>query len=92
MAITILIADDHDITREGIKNILRRQPDYKVIGEARDGEETLAQVEKLKPEILLLDISMPKISGLDIIGQINRVSPKTRILIKNRQGGRFVNF
>jgi len=79
--IKILIVDDHDIIREGIKNILHDQFDYEVVGEARDGEEALTKVEKFKPDILLLDISMPKIGGLDIIEQIHHVSPKTKILI-----------
>ena len=81
MAISILIADDHDIIREGIKNILRDSLDYEVVGEAADGEEVLTKVKKLKPDILLLDISMPKISGLEVIKQIHYISPKTRILI-----------
>ena len=81
MSTSILIADDHDIIREGIKNILHGQSDYEVVEEARDGEEALTKVEKFKPDILLLDISMPKIGGLDIIEQIHRVSPETKILI-----------
>jgi DNA-binding NarL/FixJ family response regulator len=80
--ITILIADDHDIIRAGLKNILCSRPDkYEVIGEAVDGRDALAQVEKLKPGVILLDISMPKISGLDIIEDIHQASPKTKILI-----------
>ena len=57
------------------------QPIYKLIGEAVNGEEVLSQVRKLKPDILLLDISMPKISGLDVIGQIHNISPETKIII-----------
>ncbi len=81
MPTTILIADDHDIIREGIKNVLSKSPLYKVVGEAVDGEDALEKVEKLKPDVLLLDISMPKISGLEIIGQVHRCSPETKILI-----------
>jgi len=81
MAISILIADDHDIIREGIKNILHDSFSYEVVGEAADGEEVLIKVKKLKPDILLLDISMPKISGLEVIKQVHYISPKTRILI-----------
>lgn len=81
MAISILIADDHDIIREGIKNILRDSLNYEVIGEAADGEEVVTVVKKLKPDILLLDISMPKISGLEVIKQVHYISPKTKILI-----------
>jgi len=81
MPTTILIADDHDIIREGIKNVLSKSPLYKVVGEAVDGEDALEKVEKLKPDVLLLDISMPKISGLEIISQVHRRSPETKILI-----------
>lgn len=81
MPYTILIADDHDIIREGIKNILRKQPEYTLVGEARDGVEALEKVESLKPDILLLDITMPKKTGLEILEQIQRVSHKTKILI-----------
>jgi DNA-binding NarL/FixJ family response regulator len=81
MTYTILVADDHDIIREGIKTILRKYDEYEVIGEAADGEETLEKVGKLKPDILLLDITMPKKSGLEIIGQIGHACRKTRIII-----------
>ena len=81
MTITILIADDHDIIRKGLKSILEQRPEYKVVGEAQDGEEALEKAEKLKPEIMLLDISMPKISGLDIIEQVKRRSPATKIIM-----------
>lgn len=81
MATSIIIADDHDIIRQGIKNILSDQPEYEVVAEARDGEEAVTAVQKHKPEILLLDISMPKISGLDAIEQIHYLSPQTKILI-----------
>jgi DNA-binding NarL/FixJ family response regulator len=81
MAHKILIADDHDIIREGIKNILRNQAAYEIAGEAQDGEEVLQKVASLKPDILLLDITMPKKSGLEIISQIQRLSKKTSILI-----------
>ncbi len=81
MAYTIFIVDDHDIIREGIKTILRRQPDYEVIGEAKDGEEALEKIGALKPDILLLDITMPKKTGLEIIEQVLKKSPSTKILI-----------
>jgi len=81
MAYSIIIADDHDIIRTGIKNILRGQPEYEVVAEAVDGEEVAAKVKEHKPDILLLDISMPKISGLDVIEQVHYLSPETKILI-----------
>jgi len=81
MAYSIFIVDDHDIIREGLKTILRRQPDYEVIGEAKDGEEALEKVSSLKPDILLLDITMPRKTGLEIIEQVLKKSPSTKILI-----------
>ena len=81
MAISILIADDHDIIREGIKNILRNNPDYRIVGEAANGEEAVVEAKKLKPDILLLDISMPEKSGLEAIRQVRYASPKTKILV-----------
>lgn len=81
MAISILIADDHDVIRAGIKNILKDQFEYKVIGEAVNGEEVLEKTSNLEPEILLLDISMPKKSGIDIASQIQIISPKTKTII-----------
>jgi len=81
MSKSVLVADDHDIIRAGIRNILRGQSGYEVIAEAVDGEEVLTKVKELKPDILLLDISMPKINGLDIIEPIRRISPQTKIII-----------
>ncbi len=78
---TIFIVDDHDIIREGIKAILRRQPEYEVVGEARDAETALDKIRSLKPDILLLDITMPKKTGLEIIEDVLRISPSTKILI-----------
>ncbi|QAT17737.1 hypothetical protein BU251_08395 [Candidatus Velamenicoccus archaeovorus] len=78
---TIFIVDDHDIIREGIKAILRRQPEYEVVGEARDAETALDKIRPLKPDILLLDITMPKKTGLEIIEDVLRISPSTKILI-----------
>jgi len=81
MVVKVLIADDHDVIREGIKSILSKESDYRVIGEASDGEEVLEKVQKLKPDILLLDITMPKRSGLDLIRQVHCLSPSIKIII-----------
>jgi DNA-binding NarL/FixJ family response regulator len=79
--VSVVIADDHRLIREGIKTILKACEEYKVVGEADDGELVLSIVEQQKPEILLLDISMPKRSGLDLIEQVHNLSPGTRIII-----------
>lgn len=81
MIYKILIADDHDIIREGIKNILRKTGEYEVAGEACDGQEVLEKIASLKPDVLLLDITMPKKSGLEILNQALRLSPETKIII-----------
>ncbi|MFA5039466.1 MAG: response regulator transcription factor [Candidatus Omnitrophota bacterium] len=81
MSQTVLIVDDHDIIREGIKTILRRQPEYEVVAEAKDGQEALEKIIKLKPNILLLDITMPQKTGLEIIEEALKKSPGTKILI-----------
>ena len=81
MAASILIADDHDLIREGIKTILRHRADYRVVGEAVDGEEVIAKVKQHKPDVLLLDITMPKQSGLDVLEQLHHLSPSTKVII-----------
>lgn len=81
MAYSVVVADDHDIIREGIKNILRKQPDYEVVGEAKNGDEAMEKIGSLKPDILLLDMTMPQKSGLEILGQIRRLSPHTKVLV-----------
>jgi DNA-binding NarL/FixJ family response regulator len=81
MVHTILIVDDHDIIREGIKTILGKHDEYEVVGEASDGEEALLKVAELKPDVVLLDITMPKRTGLEIIEQIQRVSHDTKIIV-----------
>lgn len=81
MPYSILVADDHDIIREGIKKILQGCQEYQVVAEAVDGQDTLKKVEEHKPDVLLLDVSMPKVGGLDIIGQVHHLSPRTKILI-----------
>ncbi len=81
MSISILIADDHDIIREGIKSILSQDNTYQVSGEAEDGQQVIEKARKIKPDILLLDISMPHLSGLDAVRQLRRAAPEAKIII-----------
>jgi len=81
MAIKIAIVDDHGIIRAGIKSVLAGHSKYEVCAEGANGEEALKLVEEFKPDILLLDISMPKLGGFDIIARVKRLSPKTKIII-----------
>lgn len=77
----ILIADDHTIMREGLKRILDSVEDMKVVGEAANGFETLAQIRKESFDLVLLDLSMPGRSGMDLIRQIKQEAPKLPILV-----------
>ena len=77
----ILIADDHGIVRSGVKLLLDRQPDMEVIAEAEDGVDALEQAVRLKPDIAVLDVSMPKMTGLQATHEIKQQSPDTQVLI-----------
>ena len=79
--IRVLVADDHTILREGLKQLLLAAGDLAVMGEARDGFEVLEQVRALDFDVLLLDMSMPGKSGVDLIKQVKAEKPKLRILI-----------
>jgi DNA-binding NarL/FixJ family response regulator len=78
---TIVLVDDHPIVREGLRTVLEREPDLSVVGEASDGLEALQLVERLRPTLLILDVRMPRKSGLEVAREIARSSPETRVLI-----------
>ena len=80
MAIKILIADDHALLRQGIKRVLNFEDDLEVVGEAEDGQETLARTLVLQPDILLLDLNMPGLSGLEVTKQLQAAKCQTRII------------
>ena len=77
----ILIAEDHTILREGLRSLLSSDPDLDVVGEAQDGQEAIRCVEKLKPNLVLMDLSMPRMNGLDAIKEIKKRSTDTKILV-----------
>lgn len=79
--IKVLIADDHPVVREGLRLFLETQINIRVAGEARDGEEALELTRKLRPDVLLLDIAMPRINGLDAVKLIHEAVPETGIVI-----------
>ena len=79
--IRVVIADDHTIVREGLKQLLLADADFAVVGEARDGQEALQRVRELDFDVLLLDMSMPKKNGIDLIKQIKNEKPKLRVLV-----------
>jgi len=79
--IRLVIADDHTIVREGLKQVLAAAADLAIAGEARDGFEVMARVRELDFEVLLLDMSMPGKSGIELIKQVRAEKPKLRILV-----------
>lgn len=66
----IVIAEDHTILREGLRALLSAKPDYEIVGEAEDGNAAIHCVEKLKPTLVLMDLSMPRMNGMDAIKEI----------------------
>ncbi len=80
-ATCILIADDHPIFRDGLRMLLETEPEFRVVGEARDGEEAIRLARQLKPDVLLLDLAMPHCSGLDVLHELARFSTLLRTII-----------
>ena len=77
----IVIAEDYTLLREGIKALISCETDLKVVGEAEDGLEAIRSVREHSPDLVLMDLSMPRMTGLDAIKEIKRVSPQTKILV-----------
>ncbi len=78
--VTILLAEDHVIVRESIRQSLERKPYFKVVGEANDGEEAVKMARELSPDVIIMDISMPKLNGIEATKQIKATQPSTAIL------------
>jgi two-component system, NarL family, response regulator NreC len=79
--IKIAIAEDHTILREGLKSLISPHEDMKVVCEAGDGHEAIRCVDKFKPDIILLDLSMPRMNGLDAIREIKKVNKPTKVIV-----------
>jgi DNA-binding NarL/FixJ family response regulator len=84
MKVRVLLADDHETVREGLKAVLHAQPDMEVVGEAADGQEALAAARRLRPQVVILDVSMPRMNGLVATREIRQSCPHTRILALTR--------
>jgi len=85
--ITILLADDHRVVREALRSLLESEPDFKVVGEAADGLVAAELTEKLKPAVLILDLQLPGLNGLDVLRRVTRRSPRTRVVILSMHAG-----
>src|SRR6476659_10469079 len=78
---TILIADNHEVVRCGLRALLAERPDWEVVAEAADGKEAVAQARKTKPDVAIIDYSLPLLNGVEVTRQIRQCSPDTAVLI-----------
>jgi DNA-binding NarL/FixJ family response regulator len=85
MIVTVLLADDHPIVRQGLRHLLEAEPDLKIVGEATDGLQAVQLTETLKPNILIVDIMMPDLNGLEVLRQVKERSPSTCSIVLSMQ-------
>ena len=78
---TIVLADDHHVVRQGLRALLEAQPDFQLVGEAGDGLEAVQLAERLKPDVLVIDLMMPSLNGLEATRQVGQRSPCTRVVV-----------
>jgi DNA-binding NarL/FixJ family response regulator len=85
MTINVLLADDHPIVRQGLRNLLISEPDFKIIGEASNGLQAMELVNKLRPDVLVVDLMMPALNGLEVIRRAKHDLPDLRIIVLSMQ-------
>lgn len=78
---TVILADDHDIVRRGLRGILESEGAYRIVGEASDGLTAAQLAEKLKPHVLILDLNMPRLHGIEVLRQTRTASPHTKVIV-----------
>jgi two-component system response regulator NreC len=81
LSISIVLADDHPVVRQGLRSALEAEPEFSIVGETGDGIETVRLVERLEPDVLVLAISLPGLSGLDVLPIVRQRSPETRVVV-----------
>ncbi|HEY7779934.1 MAG TPA: response regulator transcription factor [Ktedonobacterales bacterium] len=79
--IRVLLADDHTILRAGLRMMLNAQPDMEVVGEASDGRQAIAEAQRIQPDVILMDITMPELNGIEATRQVKRLLPGVRVLV-----------
>src|SRR5579862_4447158 len=79
--ITVLLVEDHTIVREGFRKMLELENDLQIVGEAEDGRQAVVMVKKLRPAVVLMDIAMPRLNGLEATRQVLKAVPATKVLI-----------
>lgn len=84
--ISVLLAEDHTIVREGFRRMLELEDDFEIIGEAQDGRHAVALVKSARPDVVLMDISMPLLNGLEATRQVLKLAPATKIIILSAHG------
>jgi len=80
-AVSLLIADDHEVVRRGLRVLIQEQPGWQIVAEATDGRDAVAKAEEFKPDVAILDITMPSLNGLEATRQIAKLSLRTKVLI-----------
>ena len=78
---SVFLADDHAVVRDGLRYLLEAQPDIRVVGSAADGRDAVRQVKQLRPDVVIMDIAMPQLNGLEAAEQIRKASPSTQVII-----------
>jgi two-component system nitrate/nitrite response regulator NarL len=86
--IKVLVVDDHPVVRKGLQSCLERQQRLKVVGEASDGEEALVRTRELAPDVVLMDISMPRMNGLAVTEVLRKETPKVKVLVLSMHSNR----
>jgi DNA-binding NarL/FixJ family response regulator len=81
LPVRLLVVDDHPVVRQGLRTFLETRPDFEVVGEAADGEAAIAAAARLRPDVILMDLVMPGVDGLEAIGRIRAAEPAARILV-----------
>lgn len=85
MTVTILLVDDHPMIRQGLRNLLSGVSDFQIIGEASDGIEAIHKIELTKPDVLVLDLMMTNLNGLEVLSQVKKLSPATHTIVFSMQ-------
>lgn len=80
MRTTIVLADDHELVRESIASLLREVPNFEVVGQCANGRKLLALVESVRPDVAVVDVSMPELNGIEAARQLREISPRTRVI------------
>ena len=80
MRTTIVLADDHELVRESIASLLREVPNFEVVGQCADGRKLLELVESVRPDVAVVDVSMPELNGIEAARQLREISPRTRVI------------